>query len=382
MRILFLAPRHPCPVLRGDQRRVFHLVEELSRRVDVTLVAFGDGPLPFPQVRVVGVPHRPLATVADNLRVLDPQIPLQTRLHLSAAMRRATAEEIRRDPPDVVHATLTRMAPYLPPRGAFHRHLDLVDALSLNMAARARSSRGAPRLLFDLEARLMRRYEAACVAECESSSLVSEADRRRAEWLERASVVPNGVDVERFSFAEPLDRPSRLIFFGNLGYYHNVEPARFVAREVLYRVRRSVPDATLRLVGARPGARVRQLADIAGVRVVGAVPDMATELHRAAVAIIPMFTGSGMKNKVLEAFSAGTPVVTNAAGIDGIKGAVAGRHHLEAETVDALSDLCVELLADPPRRVALAHAGRAFVERHHAWGAQVERLLALYGSAQ
>lgn len=194
--------------------------------------------------------------------------------------------------------------------------------------------------------------------------------------------MPNGVDVERFSFAEPLDRPSRLIFFGNLGYYHNVEPARFVAREVLHRVRRSVPDATLRLVGARPAARVRQLADIEGVRVVGAVPDVATELHRAAVAIVPMFTGSGMKNKVLEAFSAGTPVVTNAAGIEGIKGAVAGRHHLEAETVDALSDLCIELLADPPRRVALAHAGRAFVERHHAWSAQVERLLALYRGAQ
>lgn len=382
MRILFLAPRHPYPVRRGDQRRVFHLVEELSRRVDVTLVAFGEGPLPFPRVRVVGVPHRPLAMVAENLRVSDPFIPLQTRLHLSAAMRRATADEIRRHPPDVVHATLARMAPYLPPRGAWHRHLDLVDALSLNMAARARCSRGAPRLLFEVEARLMRRYEAACVAECESSSLVSEADRRRAEGLERVAVVPNGVDVDRFPFAEPLDRPPCLIFFGNLGYYHNVEPARFVAREVLPRIRRSVPDATLRLVGARPTARVRQLADVDGVRVVGAVPDMAAELHRAAAAIIPMFTGSGMKNKVLEAFSAGTPVVTNAAGIEGIKGAVAGSHHLEGETADDLSDLCVELLADSPRRVALARAGRAFVERHYAWRAQVERLLALYGSAQ
>jgi glycosyltransferase involved in cell wall biosynthesis len=378
VRILFLAPRHPYPVERGDQRRVFHLVEELSRRVDVTLIAFGEGQLPCPGVRVIGVPRRFLPLVAGNLRVLDPRMPLQTRLHLSAAMSRAVAEEIRRDPPDVIHATLARMAPFLPPPGTWHRHLDLVDALSLNMAARARSSRGAARLAFGLEARLMRSYEAACVADCESSSLVSEADRQRAAGLEFATVVPNGVDLAQFPFAEPLDRPARLIFFGNLGYYHNVEPARFVAQEVLPRVRRRVPDATLCLVGARPAAAVLRLADIKGVQVVGAVPDMALELHRAAVAIIPIFSGSGMKNKILEAFSVGTPVVTNAAGIGGIEGTLAGRHYLEGETADALADCCSELLSDPVRRVELAHAGRALVERDYTWSAQVERLLAIY----
>jgi glycosyltransferase involved in cell wall biosynthesis len=378
VRILFLAPRLPDEVQRGDQRRVLHLVEELSDRADVTLIAFGDGRLTIPGVRVVGVPRRSPALVAGNLRAPDPRLPLQTRLFLSAAMSRSVADEIRRDPPDVVHATLARMASYLPPPGPWHRHLDLVDALSLNMASRARASRGMARVAFDVEARLMRRYEAACAAGCESTSLVSEADRRRAPGLEAAAVVPNGVDVARFAFAEPLGRPPTLIFFGNLGYFHNVEPARYVAQEVLPRLRRWVPGATLRLAGARPAAAVLRLAALDGVQVVGAVADMAAELHGAAVAIVPMFTGSGMKNKVLEAFSAGTPVVTNAAGIEGVEGAHAGRHHLEGETADALAERCAELLSNPRRCAELAREARLLVEREYTWAAQAERLLALY----
>jgi glycosyltransferase involved in cell wall biosynthesis len=224
----------------------------------------------------------------------------------------------------------------------------------------------------------MRRYEAACVAGCESASVVSEADRRRAPGLETAAVVPNGVDVARFPFAEPLDRPPRLIFFGNLGYFHNVEPARYVAREVLPRLRRRVPGATLRLVGARPATAVLRLAAIDGVHVVGEVADMAAELHCAAVAIIPMFTGSGMKNKILEAFSAGTPVVTNTTGIEGVEGARDGRHHLEGETADALADRCAELLSNPRRGAELAREARLLVERDYTWSAQAERLLTLY----
>jgi len=78
----------------------------------------------------------------------------------------------------------------------------------------------------------------------------------------------------------------------------------------------------LRLVGDRPSAMVRRLAGLDGVDVVGAVARMNDELHRAAVALVPMTTGTGMKNKLLEAFSAGTPVVTNSRGALGYKRAI------------------------------------------------------------
>jgi glycosyltransferase involved in cell wall biosynthesis len=223
----------------------------------------------------------------------------------------------------------------------------------------------------------MRAFEAGAARRADTCSLVSGADRA-APGLERAAVIPLGVDLERLPFREPAERPPELLFFGNLGYFHNVEPARYVAREVLPRVREAVPDATLRIVGARPGPAVRRLAALDRVEVVGAVPEMAPELHRAAVAVLPMFTGSGLKTKVLEAFCAGTPVVTNALGILGLEGADAGRHYLAAESPDEAAAACLRLLENAPERVRLAGEASRLVRERYTWEAAVEALRRLY----
>jgi glycosyltransferase involved in cell wall biosynthesis len=380
VRILFLAPRYPMPALRGDQRRVLDLLRALRTKAEVTLLAFPSAreqPLPFDGVRVRTIrPSLPGRLLANAARP-DPRLPAQVRLFLDAAMAHACREELA-SRPDVVHVTLARMGPYLPRRGTWHRHLDLVDSLALNMRTRAAASRGPQRVAFGIEARLMEDYEARLVAACESASLVAEADRLRARGLQSAEVIPNGVDLEAFPFEAPRERPDVLLFFGNLGYFHNIEPARRLATEVLPLVRAEIPGAVLRLVGARPAASVRALADVPGVEVVGGVDRMANALHGAAVAAIPMYSGSGMKNKVLESYAAGLPVVTNAAGISGIDGAQPGSDYALGETPAELAAACVHLLRNPAARIAQATAARTLIEARYSWSRQADRLLDLY----
>jgi glycosyltransferase involved in cell wall biosynthesis len=105
---------------------------------------------------------------------------------------------------------------------------------------------------------------------------------------------------------------------------------------------------------------------------------MAAELHGAAVAVLPMFSGSGMKNKVLEAFCAGTPVVTNRSGIAGVTGAEAGRDHLSAEGAADIAAATARLLLDAAERSRLASAALALVEDRFTWRRQVDALMALY----
>jgi polysaccharide biosynthesis protein PslH len=425
-RILLLAPRQPYPPTRGDQRRVAHVAEELGRRAEVRVLAFGDAaadgttrfaspeqPPPSggadagsserpshgrfseelprsqpadavssaaPAIAVRAIQRSPLSTLTANLRAPDPRLPLQVRLYLDARMRAAVDAELARLRPHVLHVTLARMAPYARAAPAStHVHVDFVDSLSLNMRSRAHSSALPLRAALLAEARLMARYEDRVAAVAGSSSVVSQADREASPGLGRAVVLPNGVDVEQFAWSDPAERPPRLLFFGNLGYFHNVEPARFVSAEVLPRVRAQAPEATLRLVGARPAATLRQLARSPGVELAADVPSMVDELHGAAVAVLPMFSGSGIKNKVLEAFAAGTPVVTNRAGIEGVEGAVPDEHYLEREGADALAEACLELLRDADRRRALALAARELVCERYSWGHVAERLLELYG---
>jgi glycosyltransferase involved in cell wall biosynthesis len=380
-RVLMLAPRWPLPALRGYERRTLELLRVLRDRAEVRLIAFGGGEaLPFDGTRAHGVHRSPVSTLAGNARSADPLLPAQVRLYLDARMRAAVAEEVRSFRPDVVSAILARMAPYLALAGDAHRHVDLIDALSLNMQRRAAESAPPLRAALALEGRLMRRYEERAVQVSDSATLVAEADRRAAPWLDSCAVVPMGVNLESLPFRSAAGRDATLLFFGNLGYFPNIEAARVVAEEVLPRVRREVPDATLRIVGARPAAAVQRLDALEGVTVVGPVESMVDSLHAAAVAVVPVYTGSGMKTKVTEAMAAGTPVVANAMAMEGIDGARAGVDHLCGEDPGDMAAHCVRLLGDPAARENLARAGRELVEARFAWGARADDLLRLWSA--
>jgi glycosyltransferase involved in cell wall biosynthesis len=81
---------------------------------------------------------------------------------------------------------------------------------------------------------------------------------------------------------------------------------------------------------------------------------------------------------VLESFAAGTPVVTNRRGVDGVAGAEAGTHYLAGESATDLAASSVTLLLDRERVMTLAMAARALIESRYTWAAQIDRLLALY----
>lgn len=360
--------------------RAYHLASGLAKHAEVTLLSFGSGPEPpDSRLRMRSIELSAGGRIAGNLRLSAPSIPLQTRLFIHGAMRKAVREELAKEP-DVAHVTLARMGEYLPaPAPGLHRHLDLVDSLSINMRTRASASRGLRAAVFAAEARLMERYESKLCASADSVSLVSAVDRA-APGLEETDVIPNGIDLEAVPFTPRSEgRPPVLSFFGNLGYFHNTEPARFVAEEVLPLVRERVPGATLRLAGARPSADVRRLEGVEGVELHGDVPDMAAELERATVALLPMFTGSGLKNKVLEAFASGLPVVANRKGMDGVEGATPGTHYRAAANSAEFADQAVSLLGDAAARGTTASAARDLVADRYAWESQVERLLELYG---
>src|SRR5262249_59498312 len=100
---------------------------------------------------------------------------------------------------------------------------------------------------------------------------------------ERVAVVANGVDGDAFAFHDGPRPRARLIFFGNLGYFPNVDAVRWLVSEIFPRVRAEVPEAELRLVGARPARAVRALARTPRVPLAAAGPAMAPAVAASAV---------------------------------------------------------------------------------------------------
>jgi glycosyltransferase involved in cell wall biosynthesis len=113
--------------------------------------------------------------------------------------------------------------------------------------------------------------------------------------------------------------------------------------------------------------------------VTGAVPSVAPYVNDAAVVVLPIRLGGGMRVKLLEALAAGKAIVASPRAAAGL--AVTPGVELElAETDDEFVDAVVALLQDSARRLALARNGRAWAIEHLGWNGRVQSYDALYRS--
>ena len=298
------------------------------------------------------------------------------------------AQRVRRQQPDLMHAHFwmsglasLQAAGGLPVVQTFH-------ALGKVKRRWQGSSDTSPRERIGAE-RLIARTADLVIATC-----TDEVRELRSMGVPagRVEVVPCGVDLTLFTPARDAahggqDRPARLLILGRL------VPRKGVAEAIAALAQ--VPEAELLVVGGPapdglatdPEAR-RLLALAAShrvadrVRLLGRQPHAALpELMRSCdlLLAVPWYEPFGITP--LEAMAAGLPVVATAVGglrdtvLDGVTGRL-----VPPRCPEALARVLNELLADPSRRQAMAHAGRERVLAHYGWDSIAEQTEACYRS--
>ncbi len=193
-------------------------------------------------------------------------------------------------------------------------------------------------------------------------------------------VIPNGVDLTQFPYRSIDPGGHTLIFAGAMNNLPNIDAARFLSLQILPLLQQRYPDASLTLVGASPVPEVLALGELPGIQVVGRVQRVAEYLHQAAVCVVPMRIGFGIKNKTLEAMAAGTPVVASDRGLEGlvVDGGQQPTRALRANKVHEYVEAITSLFENQQLRQDLSVSARSLVESQYTWdiiGRQYDRLL-------
>lgn len=215
---------------------------------------------------------------------------------------------------------------------------------------------------------LLKRYEQRYTQKFSHLVVTTEDDRHQIAELsgkEAITVIANGVDLEMFT-PRPHDPGGHsLVFIGAMDNLPNIDSVTFLAKDIFPLVQQRYPQATLSLVGARPGTAVKALGNIEGVTVTGKVPEMTPYLHGSTVCVIPMRTGYGIKNKTLEAMAAGIPVVASDRGLEGLT--VDSDTALRANTAEEYAAAISQLFESDKLRQRLSANGRQLIEREFTW---------------
>ncbi len=402
-RILFLTPQMPYPPEQGAAIRNYNLIVQVAAQHEVALLSFAQdasqdaGPLGGPCRPLVRVPMPPERSAGERLRTLfttgKPDMAL--RLY-SPAYAQALRELLTTEAFDVVQVEGIELACYLPlvrqwmGARAPRLILDEYNAEYL-LQQRAfetdlRSLRRFPTALYSLiQWRRLMRFERGVCRQADRVLAVSEADadvlRRLVGGLEPV-VVPNGVDTLRYHpglpDSLPLEHPA-LLFTGKMDFRPNTDACLWFHRHVWPLVRAGAHQARLYVVGKNPPPRLKPLLDDPSVTVSGYVSDILPYFGGADVYIAPLRIGGGTRLKVLEAMSAGLPLVSTTLGVEGVS-LLPGEHALLADTRQAFAEAILSLLGDPARRQALGAAARQFVLEHYDWRLIVPRLAPVYAS--
>ena len=198
----------------------------------------------------------------------------------------------------------------------------------------------------------LRRADTVLAIQAEEGAELSEAGCRNVE------VVPY-LDVRSSCSAArevPCEEPFTLAFFGS-DWAPNVHGVQWFIREVLPLLREVDERIQLRLFGTIADA----ISATPNVEKIGFVDDIERELKCCGATVIPVFYGTGMNLKLVEALGWGLPVVATVHAFrglgDGIKQSLSA-----SDDVQLLSDGILRLLLNKQERLERCRMARACYE--------------------
>ena len=182
----------------------------------------------------------------------------------------------------------------------------------------------------------------------------------------RIHPVSMGVEVQ--TTAQPAavkEDPLLMIMTGDLSYKPNIDAACYFAKSILPSIRRQVSGAKILFAGSSPCREVMDLATMDGVIVRGFVPDLGALIGGAAVYVLPMRLGSGIRTKLFDVFPVSRPIVTTSTGAEGLA-LVDGMNCVIADADEAFARACIQLLCNEGERRRLGDAARELIHTEYS----------------
>jgi len=241
--------------------------------------------------------------------------------------------------------------------------------------------------LLELEKNKIRNYEGWLVDHFDHTLAVSEIDSAALQSGSinnengRISVIPIAVDTKELFPIASSPSSFQLLTIGTLHYPPNADGIRWFINEVFPVVLREIPQTTLTVIGKNPPKDFPELAKAysPAIEITGYVEDLIPYLEKAAILIVPVLAGGGMRVRILEGFSRQLAIITTTVGLEGID----AENDIDVIVRDdpiEFSKAIIQLLNDRPRLDCIAISGRKLVEKKYDWNIVFEKLDFVYAN--
>lgn len=386
MKILFISQRVPYPPNKGDKLRSFNEIVYLSKFHEIDLFCFADDKKDLQYKEELekyckNVTIVEGSSIKSNLRTLLALItfkPLSPAYFYSSTLNRKVKSAISKNNYNVLFAYCSSMAPYIDKYNNIKKVIDFVDVDSEKWYQYTKFSSFPKNIIYSIESRRLRKYEKTIAKNYDHSFLVSDKEVEDFKILvyktEKITPLLNGVDTEKFARSKREFNSNNIVFTGAMDYFANIESVLYFVNSIFPIILKEIPEAHFYIVGSKPDKSLLDLASQnTNITATGFVDSVLPYMHDAAVFAAPMQIARGVQNKILEAMSAGTPVVTNQRGFEGIT-AEPGNDLIVEDDPIVFAEECIRIMKDKKYRNTLVQSGLKCIENNYSWNINLEKL--------
>jgi len=378
MKILVALSRFPFPIEKGDKLRAYYQLKELSRNHELFVVCLTDIMPSEEEIAEVKkhckqleiIPHVFKTRVLNLIKAFFSKDPYQVHYFESDLMKNKIANLLTTNNIDICYVQLIRMFKNIPFGLPTKYYMDYMDAFSEGMKKRIAYSKWYEKWIVASESRRLKRFEEKAASYFDGHSIISNADTETfSENLrEKLFIIPNGVSEEFFITKTPqLEKEFDVIFTGNMSYHPNIQACKYLVNDILPVLKSKGVTINLCLAGINPSQEILNLKS-EHVTVTGYVKDIKEYLMRSKVFVAPLFSGSGLQNKLLEAMAAGLPTITTSLTNKALKAKDKKEIIICNESVK-FAEQIIFLLNHQPEAAEIARLGRLFVRENYNWRA-------------
>ena len=389
MKILFVIERLPFPLIGGDRLHIYHYLKELKKRgYDITLVTLItdeddlEGALADHSFfdKLIPVKFNKKFAYINAIKAIFTGNPFITEYFYSHKVHKIVNKEVLTGNYDIIIGHIYRSLPYIKNLKNIKKVIHICDAFSLKYKRRIEIQKSLwEKFKIYCEYIRVKKAEVDCCKYSDKQIFISNADINFLSKIadtKKSTVIGLATDTEYYKqYNEKLEND--ICFVGAMWTIPNLQAAKYFATEVFPLVKKEIPDAKFKIIGAKPKQELYEIAkEMSGVEILGRVEDVREYRKKCKVSVCPTQIASGIQNKILEAMSMGIPVVTTPEGYEGIG---ANENLLRiAKTPDEYARKVVEIMQNDELRKTLSEGSRQFILDNFSWdkiGEQWDKVL-------
>lgn len=361
MKILQVTNKVPYPIKDGGAIACMNLTRGFSLNGHkVTVLAMNTqkhhilyGELPesvkdLAEFKLVEVPAR-ISRIAALGNLLFSRKPYNAVRFISGSFEKELIKLLKGKQFDVIQLEGLYVCPYIPVIRKYsnakivYRAHNIEHEIWERTAAMAKGwekiyFRILSRRIKKLEKGMMNRYDLLVPITERDGKILDELGNRKPRHVSQTGIdssvlIPN---------SKKLKHPT-LFHIGSLDWTPNQEGLIWFLEKCWPKINDKFPELKFYIAGRNAPYWFKRKMDLPNVVFEGEVPDAYDFMNSKSIMVVPLFSGSGMRIKIIEGMALGKPIITTSIGTEGIS-TTAGENIMLAETADEFVSSISELI--------------------------------------